>query len=269
MRKIKLIVYCILVFIILSSTIFGFKLLSNQSKYKMEDYESYALAGAVQLLLPDNGGYMKILSCYPEDGLIRLVIESNIPIDTITTDINSSFYIEDDNGTKGKLVIDDIFYNPSEYKWLLSTSLSIKGNPHNLKLKYDKYSIPIILINNESNHIHRNIFNISQLNDIRIGAFTQYIDDLFEVMLVPTGFDNSPSPIDFIVKDIVLVDMEGKLFHPIIKSDTTNTFYFETKIPGELYLDIYSADIYYNEGNLDKTFNTLTFSPGEWRILLR
>ncbi len=272
MRKLKLKNHYILIFTIVCVVILGLKLfLSDKNKnYQMEDYEKYALAGSVNILLSDTKEYIKVLSCYPEDKSIKLVIESNISVDINTMDINSLFHIVDDNKNKGKLIVEDVFYNEShnssEYKWLISASLLMKDEPHRLSLEYDEYSMPIILINNESNNIHRNTFNITQISDIKIAAFTKYYNNLLKITIVPAMLDNKIISNNLIVKDIALIDKEGNSLKPIIEDN--NTFYFKAKISDIQHLDIYSIDIYNKEIG-DKKFDEPNSFFGSWSILLR
>lgn len=76
-------------FTILCVFILGLKLFlsDKNNNYQVKDYEKYALAGSVNILLSDTKEYIKVLSCYPEDKSIKLVIESNIDI-ILTSEIN-------------------------------------------------------------------------------------------------------------------------------------------------------------------------------------
>jgi hypothetical protein len=253
--KIHLILILFLTCYIISYKIFPIK---NIDKITT-NYYSYALAGTVQLLLDDNK-YIKILSCYPENDIIKIGIESNIPVDINNTDINLLFDFIDDNGNKANFTATDVFCNNShespQYQWLIYGNLSIISKPIRLNLVYNKYKIPIIF--------SRNIFNMSEYEDIKIAVFTQYIDNLLQIILVPTTNNKNISVIKFIKESITLYDKNGNIYSQLSKNGSSNNFYFEAKLTDQLYLDISSVNI------LNNQVSDIPYSlQGNWRIMIK
>lgn len=258
-RKIFLIILCIIIFF--CGTIMSLYMYDHQMR---SEYQSFALSGTVKLQSPDGKEYIKIFSFFPDENVISVSLEAQLPQLITLNNIGSILQIIDSHKTIQNFTVTGIYNETSIlHKQLITLTFPITHLEKQYKLLYDRAELPIIISEVGPNHIQRIQKNIGISNGIAIAAFPQYNDQLnAEISLVPTGTSDAITSYILASEDITLLDDAGNRYTALANSNNGILIY-NAKFADNLFLDISKIKVTF-EGTTDPVEIL-----GPWHISLK
>lgn len=202
----------------------------------------YALSGTVTVKSLDASKYIKVLSCFTEDNIVKITMESNISVDW---NKNGSISVIDKDGNNGELVetniMGDGYEGSSDYKWIGTTNYKFDNSVNKFNICFGGFSVPIIMakVNDVTNF--EDYGNTIYENGIRIAAFTSYTDDgILQVKLAGIS-DDGRKITGFANGNVYLIDGNKNKHTPITLADEVspdNTFFFNARLKDDLKIFI-------------------------------